>query len=95
MKHETAQALRELLLAVGRGERDLEHLRQNLCYIYDFAPADAFKRLDANSNGQITADELHKYLYDNYSYYGCKSECAQLVNFFSSQPKADVLTLAE
>lgn len=40
--YESEHKLKNLLLAVGDGERTLESLRQRLCTIRDFAPHSAF-----------------------------------------------------
>jgi hypothetical protein len=44
--YESERRLKNLLVAVGDGERDLEAARQRLCSIRDFAPHAAFQRLD-------------------------------------------------
>ena len=44
--YESERRLKNLLVAVGDGERDLEGARQRLCSIRDFAPHSAFQRLD-------------------------------------------------
>jgi hypothetical protein len=40
--YESENRLKNLLVAVGDGERQLESLRQRLCQIRDFAPHSAF-----------------------------------------------------
>lgn len=48
--YESERRLKNFLVAVGDGERDLEAARQRLCSIPDFAPHSAFQRIDRDNN---------------------------------------------
>ncbi len=76
--------LKNLLVAVGDGERVLEGLRQRLCNIRDFAPHSAFQRVDRDANGRIHSHELLNYLRDHHSNCAAEPELHQLVKFFDS-----------
>ena len=52
--YESERRLKNLLVAVGDGERDLEAARQRLCNIRDFAPHSAFERIDRNFSGLLS-----------------------------------------
>ena len=78
------QRLKNLLVAVGDGERDLENARARLCMIRDFAPNSAFQRLDRDYSGAITSREICNFLRDNNVYHVSESEAYTLVQFFDS-----------
>jgi Ca2+-binding EF-hand superfamily protein len=86
--------LKNLLDTTGRGERDLERLRQNICRIYDFTPAAAWYRLDRTGRGYVNASDLLDFLRDNANYRATFSECDALVKFYDSD-KDGVLSLAD
>lgn len=82
--YESERRLKNFLVAVGDGERDLEMARQRLCNIPDFAPHAAFQRLDRDYSLQISSRELANYLRDNGIYHCLESELQTLVSFFDS-----------
>ena len=82
--YESEHKLKNLLLAVGDGERTLESLRQRLCNIRDFAPHSAFQRIDRDATGRINGPKLINYLRDHHSHSATESECFRLVQFFDS-----------
>jgi len=84
LSHDTENRLKSLLVAVGDGERTLEHLRQRLCSIGDFAPHSAFQRVDRDANNRINSFELLGYLKDHHNHTALESETQQLVRFFDS-----------
>ena len=61
---ESERRLKDLLVAVGDGERNLEGARQRLCSIRDFAPHSAFQRFDRDGNGYVTSIEVLNFLRD-------------------------------
>lgn len=61
---ESERRLKDLLVAVGDGERNLEGARQRLCSIRDFAPHSAFQRFDRDGNAYVTSIEVLNYLRD-------------------------------
>lgn len=62
---ESERRLRNLLVAVGDGERDLEAARTRLCAIPDFALHSAFERLDRDNSATIVSHEIINFLRDN------------------------------
>ena len=82
--YESERRLKNLLVAVGDGERDLEAARQRLCEIRDFAPMSAFERFDRDMNGQITSFEIINFLRDNSVFHISEGEAFTLVQFFDS-----------
>lgn len=82
--YDSEHRLKNLLVAVGDGERTLESLRQRLCQIRDFAPHSAFQRIDRDASGRISSCELLNFLRDHHSHAAGESECFQLVKFFDS-----------
>lgn len=82
--YESESRLKNLLVAVGDGERALEAARQRLCAIRDFAPHSAFQRLDRDASNSVTACELLNYMRDHRNFTVSETECFRLVKFFDS-----------
>ena len=82
--YESERRLKNLLVAIGDGERDLEGARQRLCSIRDFAPHSGFQRLDRDYSTQISSHEIVNFLRDNSVYHVLESEAYNLVQFFDS-----------
>jgi len=82
--YDSEHRLRNLLVAVGDGERSLEHLRQRLCHIRDFAPHSAFQRIDRDASGRINQRELLDFLRSHHNDNATESELFNLVKFFDS-----------
>ena len=92
--YESESRLKNLLVAVGDGERQLEAARQRLCSIRDFAPHSAFQRLDRDSSNYVTASELIAFLRDHRNFSASETECYRVVKFFDSDENGS-LTLQE
>ena len=82
--YESERRLKNLFVAVGEGERDLEAARQRLCSIRDFAPLSAFERFDRDMSGFVSSYEIVNFLRDNSVYHVGESEAFTLVQFFDS-----------
>jgi hypothetical protein len=82
--YESERRLKNFLVAVGDGERQLEGCRSRLCSIRDFAPHSAFQRMDRDYSGSVSGRELCNFLRDNSVYHVSESEAYQLVSFFDS-----------
>lgn len=82
--YESERRLKNLLVAVGDGERDIEAARQRLCNIRDFAPHSAFERMDRSMNASVSSLEIINFLRDNAIYHVGESEAFALVQFFDS-----------
>jgi len=82
--HESEKRLKDILVAVGDCERELESARQRLCTIRDFAPMGAFERIDRNCSSFINSFELLNFLRDQQIHHVAESELYQLVRFFDS-----------
>ena len=82
--YESENKLKNLLVAVGEGERALESARQRLCSIRDFAPHSAFQRFDRDSNAYVSSLEILSYLRDQRNFNVSEAETYRLVKFFDS-----------
>ena len=82
--YESENRLKNLLVAVGDGERTLEAARARLCSIRDFAPHSAFQRIDRDENGYVSSYELLNYLKDHRNFSTTEGETYRLVKFFDS-----------
>lgn len=54
--------VRDFLVAVGTGERELEEARQGLSEIEGYNPGALLKHIDTDEDGMIEADELLAFL---------------------------------
>jgi hypothetical protein len=82
--YQTERILKDFLVAVGDGERQLEGARSRLCSIRDFAPHSAFQRMDRDCSGSVSSRELITFLREQGIYHVSEPEAYQLVNFFDS-----------
>ena len=82
--YESERRLKNFLVGVGDGERNLEAARQRLCNIRDFAPHSAFERLDRDMSAFISSNEVVNFLRDNSVYHVSESEAYSLIEFFDS-----------
>jgi Ca2+-binding EF-hand superfamily protein len=82
--YDTSRKLKDFLVAVGDGERQLEAARSRLCQIRDFAPNSAFQRMDRNCSGNVSSREFGEFLRDQGVYHVSESEAYQLVSFFDN-----------
>ena len=82
--HESERRLKEVLVAVSDGERDLESARQRLCAIRDFSPYSAFQRINRDLNEFVNSFELLNFLRDSQIAHVAEGELYQLVKFFDS-----------
>lgn len=74
--------LRDFLVAVGRGEGDLEAQRQKLSGFQDYNPSTLFNRVDRSGDGNLTAQEIVDFLESN-DVTGVEVREAQvLIDFF-------------
>jgi hypothetical protein len=76
--------LKNFLVAVGDGEREIEASRQRLCSIRDFALMAAFERFDRNLSGNVDGRELNDFLRENGVLTITDSECDALVRYFDN-----------
>ena len=81
---ESERKLKNFLVAVCDGERDIEFARMSLCNIADFAPRSAFERIDRNSSGETDSREICNFLSDNGFNHVADLEAQSLVKFFDS-----------
>jgi Ca2+-binding EF-hand superfamily protein len=84
LSYEGERRLRNFLVAVGDGERDLEYARARLCSISDFVPRAAFQRVDRNNSGTVDVSELIAFLNSNGIYHVSDAEAYNLISFFDS-----------
>ena len=81
---ESERRLKNVLVAIGDGERSLESSRQSLCRIADFAPLSAHERLDRDSTGNLSSQEILNFLRENGISHVLESEARDLINFFDN-----------
>jgi hypothetical protein len=60
-----AEDLKNFLLEVATGERDLEMARQNVCSYLNFVPTQAFSRIDRLANKRISCQDLSHFMIEN------------------------------
>jgi hypothetical protein len=82
--YESERRLRNLLIAVGEGERDLEAARTRLCAIPDFDLRGAYERVDRDASAAITSLELLNFFRDNGVHHVAEGEAFELIKFFDS-----------
>jgi len=82
--YESERRLKNFLVAIGDGERNLEAARSRLCNIRDFAPHSGFERLDRNFSNLLSSGEICNFLRDNGIYHVQEHEAYALVQFFDS-----------
>ncbi len=58
----TRNQLKDALVAIGSGEKDIESIRNILCRMPDFDLQNAFDRLDSKKVKSITSIELLAFL---------------------------------
>jgi Ca2+-binding EF-hand superfamily protein len=78
------QKLRNLLVSVGDGERDLEGARQRLSSIRDFALHSAFERFDRDYTNSVSPREIVNFLRDNAIHHVLEPEAFNLIQYFDS-----------
>ena len=81
---ESERRLKNLIVGVGVGERELEVLRQRLCVIPDFGLRSAFERVDRDCSGAVSSYEIVNFLRDNAIYHVAEPEAHSLVHFFDA-----------
>jgi hypothetical protein len=78
----TPQNLRNFLVEVALGERDLEMARQELCAQSGFVPTQAFSRIDRVSNGKVSYLEIVQFLRENRINHISETEIQNLIGFY-------------
>ena len=82
--YESERRLRDLLMTISDGEREIEFSRQRLCNIRDFSPHAAFQRIGRDLTDFLTPLELLMFLNDNQVHHVSEQELQQLLRFFDS-----------
>jgi len=76
--------VRDFLVAVGDGERELEAARAEISNIGGYNPAGLFALVDKNSNGELTAEEIVDFLKATGEHGIEVTEVQVLIDFFDS-----------
>jgi len=79
---DTKHKLKNLFVCLAEGEIAMEKLRQMLASIKEFEPYSAFKRIDRENSGFITAKKLSGYLRENGYKEFSKDDLQFLVRYF-------------
>lgn len=74
--------VRDFLVAVGNGERELEEARQGLSNVEGYNPGALFKIIDTDGDGNIEADELLRFLEATGEKTITETELQVLIDFF-------------
>jgi Ca2+-binding EF-hand superfamily protein len=72
----------QLLKAISENEEIVEEQRIQLAKQSNFEPWAAFKRIDRNGQGKISAYDINTFLQENMVDYIEESECFHMFNFF-------------
>ncbi len=96
--HSTRYKCFLLLKAISENESIVEEQRQQLCHQPHFEPWAAFKRLDSQSQGKVSAADILAFLQDNQVDYLSEAECFHMFIYFDTDRDgfldyADFLTL--
>ena len=74
----------DLFRTIAIEESDIERMRQELAQTRDYDPRNLFERMDVSKDGNITADELQKFLSENYVKDTTIEECHDIIAEFDS-----------
>ena len=83
-----------LLKAISENETIVEEQRQQLCEQKGFEPWAAFKRIDRQGQGKISAHDINQFLRDNMVDYLSEGECYHMFAYFD-QDKDGFLDYSE
>ena len=83
----TETKLKNLLIALANGEREIETSRQKLARFNNFTLLSAFERIDRNMSNNITSNDILKFLRDNSVYSVSESEVFNLIKYFENDLK--------
>jgi Ca2+-binding EF-hand superfamily protein len=79
---ESQRRLKNFLIAVCQGEKEIEVARKYLANLPDFVPKTAFERIDRDNYGDITELEIMDFLHDNGIWDITENEVFHLVSYF-------------
>jgi Ca2+-binding EF-hand superfamily protein len=71
-----------LLKSISENEQIVEEQRQQLCKQHGFEPWAAFKRIDRQSRGKLSAHDIITFLRENMVDYMSEVECFHMFRFF-------------
>jgi len=74
----------QILTTLGKGEKDLEIVRQTLCNMQDFTLQQTFLRFDRNGSKSISPQEIVDFMKDNKVFHISPAEAAELINFYDN-----------
>lgn len=83
----TESKLKNLLVALANGEREIEASRQKLARFTNFTLLSAFERIDRSMSNHITSNDILKFLRDNSVYSVSENEVFNLVKYFENDLK--------
>ena len=78
------QQLCQILVTLGKAEKDLEIVRQTLCGMDDFTLQRAFQRLDRNHSKSIAEQEIIEFMKENNVFQISRQEASELINFYDN-----------
>ena len=74
----------DLFRTIAIEESDIERMRQELAQTRDFDPRNLFERIDASKDGNLTGEEIHRFLSENYVKDTTLEECNDIIAEFDS-----------
>lgn len=81
LSYTSRQRLKDVLVDIGKEEKQLEALRQILCEQYNFEPYGAFRRIDRTRKGYITNIDVIEFLIANDCRYN-EFECSYYIRHY-------------
>jgi hypothetical protein len=74
----------DLFRTIAIEESDIERMRQELAQTRDFDPRNLFERIDTSKDGNLTGEEIHRFLSENYVKDTTLEECNDIIAEFDS-----------
>jgi Ca2+-binding EF-hand superfamily protein len=82
LSYDTKLKIKDLFVTYADEETAIEKLRQVLCSIKEFEPYAAFKRIDREDTGYLSAKKICQYLRENGYREINKEDIVYLVRYF-------------
>ena len=81
----TENKLKDLLFELGKGEREIEMVRQKLAVSADFTLVSAFERIDRKMDNQITTSDIIQFLQENNIKSTTEQQVEELIKYFAAE----------
>ena len=84
----TENKLKDLLFELGKGEREIEMVRQKLAVSADFTLISAFERIDRKMDSKITTSDITQFLKENSINTVTELQVDELIKYFAAETPA-------